>query len=90
MKGHTTTTLSSHKVLKWRKLGYNAYKDNWDATLDDENSKLGAGVVIRNWEGELIASLSMPKGYVNSLVVAEALALQRVVLFCMEYRKYHF
>lgn len=53
-----------------QKSGNNFFKVNWDATLDERNSKMGAGVVIRNWEGDQIATLCKPQFFVSHPVIA--------------------
>lgn len=49
----------------WKKPELNlVYKMNWDAVLDIHNVKIGAGIVIRNWEGDLLASTVLPRTFV--------------------------
>lgn len=40
--------------------------------------------MIRNWDGDQIASPILPKQFVNSLVVAEVIALERADDLCLE------
>lgn len=61
-----------------------AMKINWNATLDLKNKKMGAGVVIRDEEGEVLASLCMSKPQVTSPIIAETTTLWRAVKLCAE------
>lgn len=42
---------------RWRMPGINEVKANWDATLDIENKRMGIEIVIRDAEGEILASI---------------------------------
>lgn len=36
---------------------------NWNAVSDVHNVKIGAGIVIRNWEDDLLASTVLPRTF---------------------------
>lgn len=44
-------------VDKWTTPPINYYKINWDAAIDKIQCKVGIRVVIRNWDGRVIATL---------------------------------
>lgn len=57
-------------------------KLNWDVTYDSNNMRMGAGVVIRDREGEVLVSLCMNKMKVSNAIVAKIYALWRAVELC--------
>lgn len=60
------------------------YRVIWDASCDVENKKFGASIIIRDSEGEVIASMCMPKKFVSNPALVELNVLERVVEFCMK------
>ncbi len=52
--------------------------------MDQDNQNMGIGEVIRDVEGEVLATLSAPKDHITTLVFAEATATWRAVLFCRD------
>lgn len=74
-----------NKAIKQKKPGININKGNWDIVLDLNNAKIGAGwIIVRNWEGEMVASLCMPKKLINDPVMAEIVALDRAMELSLE------
>lgn len=67
----------AHALQKttWKVPDVNSVKVNFDATLDLQTQKMGMGVVIRNFQGDVLASLSAQKTYVTSPFVVECYAL---------------
>ncbi|KAF5447865.1 hypothetical protein F2P56_033383 [Juglans regia] len=55
---------------------------NWDASVDRLSSRVGVGVVVRNWEGRVIAILRAPRKLFPNAKLAESVAALRAVLFC--------
>ncbi|KAF5471050.1 hypothetical protein F2P56_011525 [Juglans regia] len=64
-----------NREVRWKKPGVDEVKVNWDAAFNLKTMKMGAGIVIRDEEGEVLVSLRMPKGNVCSPIVAEVHAL---------------
>ncbi|KAF5462224.1 hypothetical protein F2P56_018250 [Juglans regia] len=60
----------------------NVYKANWDASVDRANSKVGIGVIVRNWEGRVIATLRAPRKLIPDPKLAESVAALRAVQLC--------
>ncbi|XP_042952278.1 uncharacterized protein LOC122289367 [Carya illinoinensis] len=83
-----TSSLLIHQTIrrdvKWQPPDETRYKVNWDAGFKTSTSKMGAGIIIRNFEREVIAALGMPRAPVSDPSVAEANALWRVVVLCKE------
>lgn len=83
---------SLNSVQKWicREYGFYNIGGNglcikvWDTALEVENLKMRARIVIRDVDGELIASISMPQQYVSQSVIAETHALWRAMVLCLE------
>lgn len=66
----------------WKKPLGLKFKVNWEAVVDNQNNKGGIGLVIKNSEGELMASLCLN---INcSMNIAEACALRRAAILCQE------
>jgi hypothetical protein len=55
-----------------------------DATVDKENQKMGTGAIIRDFEGEVLATLLALKYYIIDPIIAETTATWRAVLFCKD------
>jgi hypothetical protein len=52
--------------------------------LDKDNRKMGIGAVIRDVEGEVLATLSALKDFITDPVIAEVTATCCAALFCWE------
>jgi ribonuclease HI len=59
-------------------------KINWDAAVDSVNRRMGIGVVIRDSNGEVVATVSSPRNHITAPDIAEAVAALRAVTFCRE------
>ncbi|KAK1572459.1 hypothetical protein Q3G72_032892 [Acer saccharum] len=68
----------------WRPPDRGHYKANSDAVLDLVNGKVGVGIVIRNFVGEVLASYAQPFPTVLSPALAEAIAIFRGFIFAGE------
>ena len=60
------------------------YKANFDGALFRDSSSVGIGVVVRDFEGNVIGALFERIGLPASVVEVEALACRRVVSFAIE------
>ncbi|XP_041001550.1 uncharacterized protein LOC121247238 [Juglans microcarpa x Juglans regia] len=59
-------------------------KANWDAALDVKARKMGAGVIIRNERGEVMATCHDQKQNVFEPALAECYALRKAMDFCRD------
>ncbi|KAF5477203.1 hypothetical protein F2P56_003868 [Juglans regia] len=75
---------TSRSVEKWKRPGEEMVKVNWDTSFDSSNLKMGAGIVLRDGESEVLVALCMSKMNVNHLILAEFHALWRAVELCIE------
>ena len=66
---------------KWIAPPPNTYKINYDGAISDEENKAGVGVVIRDCNGEVIASLNQQLDQAYQPVEVEAIAACRAVEF---------
>ncbi|XP_040988934.1 uncharacterized protein LOC121236549 [Juglans microcarpa x Juglans regia] len=68
----------------WSPPPMNVYKANRDALVDRVHNRMGVGVVIRNWEGLVTATLRSSRSLFPDVKLAEAMAALRAVLFCKQ------
>jgi ribonuclease HI len=52
--------------------------------VDLVNCRIGIGIIARNSQGEVVASMSAPKCYIIALDIAGAVAALRAITFCRE------
>ena len=82
---HTRLLEFQNKVgVKWKALSPDFYKVNYDGAMYRESGKAGIRVVVRNENGEVMASLAEKITKPASVEVLEALAAKRVAIFLME------
>jgi ribonuclease HI len=60
------------------------YKVNWDATVDKKNGRIGLGIVVRDYEGVVLAERSTTNNFLVEPVMAEALAAFHAIELCQE------
>ena len=70
--------------LWWKPPDYGLYKINFDGAQFVDQASAGLGVVIRDWEGQIIAALSQKVGYLGSVDLVEALTASRSISFAKE------
>ncbi|XP_042954744.1 uncharacterized protein LOC122291171 [Carya illinoinensis] len=75
---------SRHSAPIWSPPPINTFKANWDAAVDRRKSKIGAGVVIRDWEGKIVASLSSPKNFFPDAHLVESYRVLKAVILCQQ------
>lgn len=59
---------------------------NYDATLVHKESRMGIGVVITDYQGEVLALLFIYKHYLSDPLVVELQALWQAMKLCAELR----
>ncbi|XP_042964529.1 uncharacterized protein LOC122298728 [Carya illinoinensis] len=77
-------TVSCNREERWTKPVGQWVKVNWDAAVRIDLNKVGIGVVVRDEEREVLASLCKVVDCLHDPSVGEALALKRAVQFCDE------
>ena len=70
--------------LQWKPPDFGLYKINFDNDVFADQASAGISVVIRDWEGQIIAALSQKVRYLGSVDLVEALAVSRAVSFAKE------
>lgn len=75
------TTIGGSTTSLWLAPPVNFVKVNWDAAVDIAHGKMEIGVVIRNSNGEVLASLAAPKASIIAPDTAEAMAALKAVSF---------
>ena len=69
---------------KWKPPVFNSYKANFDGAFSKNSSVGGIGVVIRDKQGMVIATLSQKVQACHSAKMIEALAAKRAIHFAIE------
>ena len=76
------STIHSHVIQhQWRPPEHDHFKVNFDAAVFKSLNLAGIGVVIRDWCGDVVATLSMPTALALTVADLEALACRRAVMF---------
>lgn len=70
--------------LQWKPPNFGLFKINFGGALFAAQVSAGIGVVIRDWEGQIIAALSQKVRYLGSIELVEALAASRALSFAKE------
>ncbi|KAF5447234.1 hypothetical protein F2P56_032802 [Juglans regia] len=72
------------EVMKWKPPTWPLLKANFDAAFDKKEERMGMGVVIRDNNGDLQATLVAPRDNIVSAFMAESVALLRAMELCQE------
>lgn len=70
----------------WKALTGGFVKVNWDAHVDMINRRIGIGVLVRDYIGEVLATLLAKKKYTTDPIVPKAIATLRAIVFIRELR----
>lgn len=76
--------MCSRQKTRWTKLEGLAVKVNWDAAVNIEAKKVGARVIRRDSQGDIMACLYTSADLTLKPVETEAFALRRMMEFCLE------
>ncbi|KAF5477039.1 hypothetical protein F2P56_003718 [Juglans regia] len=82
--GIKQTEVQEPKNNRWIAPQLDVFKANWDAAIDKGNSRLGIGVIVRNSEGSVMASLCSSMDLILDPLLGEAVAARRASSFCVE------
>ncbi|XP_042974783.1 uncharacterized protein LOC122306422 [Carya illinoinensis] len=83
-KTYVGITRGSTPCEKWKKPSEGKYKLNWDAAIDVSRDLVGIGGIIRDCNGEVLATLRAKRKMILSPFAAEAYALMVAMLFSNE------
>ncbi|KAF5481550.1 hypothetical protein F2P56_002191 [Juglans regia] len=72
------------RVNRWIAPPLDMFKANWDAAIDKINSWVGIGVIVRNSEGAVTASLCSSMDLIPDPLLGEAIAARRASSFCAD------
>ena len=82
---NTTTTLTMRRIpARWTPPGDEYYKVNFDGALFQADNCAGIGVVIRNGDGQVMASLSQNIPLPSTVIEVEALVARRALILAQE------
>ncbi|XP_042993245.1 uncharacterized protein LOC122319281 [Carya illinoinensis] len=85
---HKLSMNKKARVLKqqtnqaWEAPSQGKIKANWDASVDKASGKVGVGVVVRDWNSKVIATLRMEQELFPDPHMAEAYAALQAVMLC--------
>lgn len=68
-------------ISRWLAPPCDVYKINWDAAIDKLRKLMGVGVIVRDHEGKVMATMCSPMKYITDPTVVEAFAAWRTVGF---------
>lgn len=68
----------------WKKPPVAVVKVNWNLAIDKHNHKMGVGVIARDVEGLILASMYTTVPFITDPSVVEAVATWKAVVFCIE------
>ena len=82
---HLATLKMQHqKHTRWKPLDWEFYKVNYDGADFAEQGRAGLGVIIRNSDGEVMASMSQQVQFPTTVMQVEALAMRKAAKFALE------
>lgn len=76
--------LVQREVVRWKPPSSGLFKINFDGALFDNLALAGLGIVIQDEQGLIIAALSQRIPLPSSVVMVEALAARRALIFAQE------
>lgn len=72
----------NRRIQRWRKPYGNRLKANFNATYDVTSQRMGAGIIVRDRNGEVMASMVVPINDVTSPFIAECYAMWKAIEIC--------
>ena len=82
---HQVTGTPQHRNhTRWKPPEHGTYKVNYDGAVFSQQGKAGLGVIIRNHEGAVMASLAQQIPLPTTVAQVEALAARRATEFALE------
>ena len=82
---HTATVTPQHRNhTRWKPPEQGLYKINYDGAVFTQQNRAGLGVVIRDSEGAVMASMSQQVPLPTTVAQVEALAARRAAVFALE------
>lgn len=72
------------QLVRWTASMRGRVKINWDAAVKKSHQTTGIGIVIHDYQGEIMVCLCSSQPFLSHLIVAKYIALRRVVTFCIE------
>lgn len=79
-KGANQWSSDTNIIKRWKNLIEWFIKVNLDTAIDEGDKKMGIGTIVRDSEREILASLFVKKQFNSKPVLAECIALCRVMV----------
>ena len=80
----TTLRMQHRNHTRWKPPERDIYKVNYDGAIFEQQGKAGLGVVIRNSNGEVMASMSLLVQLPSTVAQVEAMAARKATEFALE------
>ena len=80
----TTVKMQHRKHTRWKPPDRDYYKVNYDGAIFEQQGKVGLGIVIRNSNGEVMASMSQLVQLPITVSQVEAMAARKATEFALE------
>lgn len=80
----TSTVQSPRQLVRWSALMRGCVKINWGIAVKIVQQKMGIGLIIWDYQGDIMACLCSSQSLLSHLIVVEYIALRRAITFCME------
>lgn len=74
----------SATTVNWTPPSQGFYKVNWDATLCWENSKIGIGIIVKDYRGHVIATKKTNVSFAQNSHTAESFGTYQAVQFALD------
>ncbi|XP_041009312.1 uncharacterized protein LOC121253353 [Juglans microcarpa x Juglans regia] len=75
---------NAKSVMRWEKPEGRCMKVNWDASLNLKERIMGAGIIVRDENGEALVAIYDQNANVDSPLVAECFAVRMAIELCNE------
>ncbi|XP_042957587.1 uncharacterized protein LOC122293119 [Carya illinoinensis] len=75
----------SATTVNWTPPPQGFYKVNWDTTLCRENSKIGSGIIVRDYRGHVIATQKTNESFAQNSHTAESFGTYQAIQFALDF-----
>ncbi|KAF5476840.1 hypothetical protein F2P56_003534 [Juglans regia] len=76
--------VTAFQVSQWTAPPPQVFKANWNASVDRVNCRIGVGVIIRDWHGQVVATLRSQRDLFPDPTMAEAVGALNAVILCQQ------
>ncbi|XP_042974637.1 uncharacterized protein LOC122306269 [Carya illinoinensis] len=73
---------AASSAQSWSTPPLHVFKANWDASIDKMQCRVGVGVVVRDWNGQVVATLRSQRDLFPDPLLAESIVALKAVILC--------